>query len=271
VRILTFNVLADRADWNRRSRVVRSGLRTLDADLVALQETVIRPGRDQVAELLGAGYHVVHGDMREADGTGMSLASRWPIRRSWQRALPTSSRVRAEEFSHQLMAVLVDAPALGRVLLASPKPTFRLGHEVEREVMSVAAAGVIEQIAEECGAEHVVCAGDFDAVPESSSMRFWRGLQSLQDTSVAYVDVLELVHGSAAAGMSTFDPHRNSLVDPSWRTGPPRRIDYVLVRCGPKGPSLHAKEARVVLDKPVNGVWPSDHFGVFAMLGEPPG
>lgn len=217
MRVLTFNVLADRADWRSRSSVVRSGLQDLDADLLALQETVVRPGRDQVAELLGDGHHVVHSQLREDDGIGMSLVSRWPVLRSWQRPLPTSSRVPVEEFSHQLMAVLVEAPALGRVFFASPKPTFRFGHEVEREVMSVAAVGAIEQIARDCGAEHVVCAGDFDAVPESSSMRYWRGLQSLQDASVAYVDVLELVHGPAAAGLSTFDPHRRYMAERSLR------------------------------------------------------
>jgi hypothetical protein len=102
-------------------------------------------------------------------------------------------------------------------------------------------------------------------------MRFWRGLQSLEDTSVAYVDVLEHVHGQAADGMSTFDPGRNPLVDLSWRTGPPRRIDYVLVRCGPKGPTLQVADARVVLDQPVGGVWPSDHFGVLCVLDQLPG
>jgi endonuclease/exonuclease/phosphatase family metal-dependent hydrolase len=178
--------------------------------------------------------------------------------------------VPAEEFSHQLIAVLVDAP-LGRVILTSPKPTFRFGHEAEREVMSVAAARAIEELAQDNSAEHVVCAGDFDAVPESSTMRFWRGLQSLHDTSVAYLDVLEHVHGPAAASMSTFDPHRNPLVDPSWRTGPARRIDHVLVRCGPRGPTLQVLDARVVLDQPAAGVWPSDHFGVLSVLGKPPG
>jgi endonuclease/exonuclease/phosphatase family metal-dependent hydrolase len=168
------------------------------------------------------------------------------------------------------MAVAVDAPALGRVLLASPKPTFRFGHELEREVMSVAAARAIEEIARESGAEHVVCAGDFDAVPESSSMRFWRGLQSLQDTSVAYLDVIECIHGPGSADLPTFDPRRNPLVHSSWRAGPPRRIDHILVRSGAKGPTLQVSDARVVLDQPVAGVWPSDHYGVLAVLGTAP-
>lgn len=227
MRVLTFNVLADRADWRSRSSVVRSGLQDLDADLLALQETVVRPGRDQVAELLGDGHHVVHSQLREDDGIGMSLVSRWPVLRSWQRPLPTSSRVPVEEFSHQLMAVLVEAPALGRVFFASPKPTFRFGHEVEREVMSVAAVGAIEQIARDCGAEHVVCAGDFDAVPESSSMRYWRGCSRCRTRA--------------------------------WRTSTSWSSCMV-------PPPLVCRRSTLTA-----GIWPSDHFGVLAVLSRPAG
>jgi endonuclease/exonuclease/phosphatase family metal-dependent hydrolase len=269
MRILTLNLLAELQDWPARAEILRSGLRTLDADILALQETVVRPGHDQVADLLSEDYHVVHGAIREVDGTGMSIASRWPIRDSWDGALPRSARIPEEEFCHQLLAVLVEPPDMGPVLVASPKPTFRVGHEVERETMTVVAARAVEDVLEECHAAHVVLASDFDGVPDSASMRFWRGLQSLGGFSVAYADALEVVHGATAAGMWTFDPQRNALVSAQWRTGLPRQIDHVLVRCGPKGPTLEIRDARVVLDEPVGGVWASDHFGVLATLAEP--
>jgi hypothetical protein len=45
---------------------------------------------------------------------------------------------------------------------------------------------------------------------------------------------------------------------------PSRRIDYIYVR----GPGKHLCgepiEARLALDTPVDGVWPSDHFAVVA-------
>ncbi|MGW0474953.1 hypothetical protein [Streptomyces coeruleorubidus] len=53
-----------------------------------------------------------------------------------------------------------------------------------------------------------------------------------------------------------------------------RRIDYILLRCGPHGPTLHASSCRRVLVRPVNGVYASDHYGLVADLtlpGHPPG
>ena len=48
-----------------------------------------------------------------------------------------------------------------------------------------------------------------------------------------------------------------------------RRIDYVLVRSGVHGPSLDVTACDLVLDRPVDGVWASDHFGVLAELAVP--
>src|SRR4029453_16030231 len=95
----------------------------------------------------------------------------------------------------------------------------------------------------------------------SSSIRFWTGKQSLDGTSVAYRD--------ATDSQDTFTPD-NPLVtagEMALETG--RRIDYVMVRCGIHGPSLAVTGARRVFDRPVDGVWPSDHFGVLADLAVP--
>jgi hypothetical protein len=38
-------------------------------------------GYDQVADLLGVGYHLAHQRDRATDGSGCSIASRWPLQR----------------------------------------------------------------------------------------------------------------------------------------------------------------------------------------------
>jgi endonuclease/exonuclease/phosphatase family metal-dependent hydrolase len=48
-----------------------------------------------------------------------------------------------------------------------------------------------------------------------------------------------------------------------------RRIDYVLVRSGVHGPTLQVRSCDRILDRPVDGVWASDHFGVVADLAIP--
>jgi endonuclease/exonuclease/phosphatase family metal-dependent hydrolase len=61
---------------------------------------------------------------------------------------------------------------------------------------------------------------------------------------------------------------RNAFTNP-WHE-PDRRIDYVFV--GPPGPGGlgRVERCRVVCNRPVRGVWPSDHFGVFAELRDRP-
>jgi endonuclease/exonuclease/phosphatase family metal-dependent hydrolase len=54
VRILTLNLLSpEHAEWERRRPVLQAGIRQLQRDLVALQETVRGNGYDQAAEPLG--------------------------------------------------------------------------------------------------------------------------------------------------------------------------------------------------------------------------
>ncbi len=46
---------------------------------------------------------------------------------------------------------------------------------------------------------YVVLAGDLDATPDAASVRFWRGLRFLGDTSVCYQDAWESTHPGSQA------------------------------------------------------------------------
>jgi endonuclease/exonuclease/phosphatase family metal-dependent hydrolase len=104
-----------------------------------------------------------------------------------------------------------------------------------------------------------VLLGDFNADPDSDEMRFLRGLTTLGGTSVYFADCWSAT-GSEGPGF-TYD-RRNPYALRSRE--PSRRIDYAYVR----GPGKHLcgepLRARVVLDEAVDGVWPSDHFGLVA-------
>ena len=58
------------------------------------------------------------------------------------------------------------------------------------------------------------------------------------------------------------------VADGSWPLERGRRIDYLFVRCGGDGhgPTLDVRSCRRLFDRPVDGVRPSDHFGVTADL-----
>jgi endonuclease/exonuclease/phosphatase family metal-dependent hydrolase len=258
---------ADRpAAWTDRQTVLAQGLRALDPDLAVLQEAIRHEAYDQVTDLLGPGYQVAHQTRREADGSGVSIASRWPLAEVQELDLQVSPRT-AGFPAVALVAEVEAPPPFGRLLLVNHKPNFELALEHERELQAVATAGLVERLA--AGRElHVVVAGDFDAPPEAASMRFWRGRQSLGGTSVCYRDAWEHVNGDDPG--HTFTPETPLIADGTWPLERGRRIDYVLVRCRDHGPSLEITACARTFDRPVDGVWGSDHFGVVADLAPAP-
>ena len=254
------------AAWSDRRAVLAEGLRALDPDLAAFQEAIHHDDYDQVPDLLGPGYHVAHQTRREADGSGISLASRWPLGEVHELDLQLTPRTR-DFLSVALVAEVQAPPPVGALLFVNHKPNFELHLEHERGLQAVATAGLVERLV--AGRElHVVVAGDFDAVPDSASMRFWRGLQGLGDTSVCYRDAWEHTHPGEPG--HTFSPENPLVADGTWPLDRGRRIDHVLVRCAEHGPSLDITACTRAFDQPVDGVWASDHYGVVADLALAP-
>jgi endonuclease/exonuclease/phosphatase family metal-dependent hydrolase len=60
------------------------------------------------------------------------------------------------------------------------------------------------------------------------------------------------------------------VAEGTWPLERGRRIDHVLVRCAEHGPSLDITACARLFDRPVEGVWASDHFGVVADLAVAP-
>jgi endonuclease/exonuclease/phosphatase family metal-dependent hydrolase len=262
LRVLTLNVWGRGGVWADRRQVLIDGLRELRPDLLALQETIRTDDYDQVADLLGPGFHVVHQLARHATGMGVSIASRWPV--GEVRELDLHLTPRTDDFPCTTLAAEVQAPSpIGAVLFVNHFPSWQLAFEREREVQAVAAARLVDEMV---GARdmHVVLAGDLDAHPDASSIRFWTGLHALDGTSVCYRDAWESAHPDEPG--HTFTPE-NPLVRDAARDWPYRRIDYILVRCGEHdGSTLAIERCELAFDDPIDGVWASDHFGVVADL-----
>ncbi|NEE00388.1 endonuclease/exonuclease/phosphatase family protein [Phytoactinopolyspora halotolerans] len=266
IRLATLNWWSRHGDWPRRREVLRDGFDALAPDLVALQESVVTDDYDQVVDVFGDRYHVVHQKRRHADGTGCSIVSRWPPVNTWELDLCVTARVDPGDFVGCATAIEVETP-LGPLLFVNHKPSWRVHLERERELQAVTTARFIEDLAGDRGL-HVVVAGDMDARPETSSMRFWTGRQSLDGLSVAYQDAWEFAH--PGEGGETFTPD-NPLIDAesTWSRIPARRIDYILVRCDERGPTLPIGSCERTFDEPVDGIWASDHFGVVVTVLAP--
>ena len=94
--------------------------------------------------------------------------------------------------------------------------------------------------------------------------RFLTGLASLGGRSTFYWDAWRAA-GDGGPGLTWSDRNLHAAAEHE----PERRIDYVLSRL--RGTTGHGRplECRVVGDTPVDGVWPTDHFGVLAVQATP--
>ena len=186
VRVATLNVWGRHGDWPRRREVLRGGFEALQPDFVALQETVVAGEYDQVVDLFDHEVHVLHQSQRTSDGTGRSIVSRSTPVEVVEIDLCVTARVDPHDFVGRSTVARFDTSE-GPVVVVNHKPSWRLGLEHERQLQAVRAAAFLE---EHVGDEdvHVVVAGDFDARPESASLRFWTGRQALEGMSVHYQD-----------------------------------------------------------------------------------
>lgn len=263
LRIATLNCWGMRGSWEDRLPVFRREFERLDADVVTLQETILTDAYDQARAMLGPGYHLVQQRDREVDGQGVTTASRWPVRRSLE--VDTHLTPRTAGFASTcLVAELEAPPPYGRVWVANHFPDWRLDHEHERTLQAVAAARALEGLRREAPG-HVIVAGDLDADPDATSIRFWTGRHPLDGLSVCYRDAWESHHPDRAG--HTYVPSNPNSADWDW---PFRRIDYVLVGCGDHGgPTLRVADCELTFNTARTSV--SDHYGLLATLLLPPG
>jgi endonuclease/exonuclease/phosphatase family metal-dependent hydrolase len=268
VRVATLNLWSVGGVWDGRRDVLRDGFREVQPDLIAFQEVYKTKDRDTVAEILDGGFHVVHQTTGLlGDGNCAAIASRWPLTEVHE--LDQQLTPRTADFPVTTMIAELDVPDVGPLFFVNHLPSWKAQLEHERELQTVAAARWIEERLPEQPA-HVVLAGDFDAVPDAASIRFLRGLQSLEGTSVSYRDAWETAHPREDGHTFTL---RNPLMmeESDVVQERSRRIDYIFVRADEHGPTLAISSCELIFDQPVDGVWASDHVGLVADLSATPG
>jgi endonuclease/exonuclease/phosphatase family metal-dependent hydrolase len=270
LRVVTLNV------WNRQGDPKRTGLinlelRRLAPDLVSFQEVFKSPDHSQLDELIhDTGLHGTHqADVLRtvpphADRFGGSaVATRWPHRVEEVLDLRMSD---ANDVPWCSLAVTVPLPGEGDLLFIAAATLWRLSAESARERQVVALTDL--------DARHrqplpTIIAGDFNATPDAASIRYLTGLQSLGGRSVKYHDAWEVAGEGQGDTWSIDNPNAQSEIgrivrQPRHR----RRVDYVFVGSWDAHPEANCEvqAASLAFDLAVDGIWPSDHFGVVADL-----
>ncbi len=267
LRVATWNVWWRHGDPERRAPAILATLRELDADVVALQE-VWWHAEGSFADELAAelGMHVALRPSRdpsswgsalsgtEAYGIGNAVLARGPLGEPAVGSLPTPSR---EGAGRMFLDVVVATPAGScRVvtvhLTSSPESALRC--EQVRAVAAHVAAAPRSELPP-------IVLGDFNAEAESDEMRLLEGL--LTAPAEPGLLLINTRRWAAAPDAPTWNPVNPHVA----ATGsPPVRIDHLLVGLGRGTVPVRVEHSAVFGDRPVDGVWPSDHAGVVVDL-----
>lgn len=270
VRVVTINVQTDEGD-PRRAALLNRELRELEPDLLALQEVLHEPGREQLGGLLdGTGLEGTH--QAQVMGYtppfadrygGSALATRWPHRIVEVLDLRLAD---APDVPWCTLAARVELPGEGDLLFIAATTSWRLDAEAARERQAVAISDL--------DARHrtqlpTIIAGDLNATPDASSIRYLTGRQAISGRSVHYHDAWEVAGDGPGHTWTVDNPNARAEIEQIVRQPEHRRrIDYVLTGSWHAHPESRCeiRAARVAFDEPTDGIWPSDHYGLVVDL-----
>jgi endonuclease/exonuclease/phosphatase family metal-dependent hydrolase len=264
--VLSLNLWHDAGPYPERVERIREWIDRLNPDLIGFQEVYRGDDRHQAVEILGdRGYHIDYGRagaFREID-FGNAVATRWPIRERAELKLPESG----DGETRAALAVELESP-FGPLCFTVTHLNWTFEHGAVRERQVVALCDFV-LARHRAGGFPAIVAGDFNAEPESDEIRYMTGLHSIGGRSVYFNDAWRVAPALAGvAGAAREDGMTWSNRNPYARAvfEPDRRIDYIFTGM-PRHDGVGAVEqCRVVCNEEKGGVWPSDHFGVYAEL-----
>lgn len=257
MRFVTLNLWGERGPVERRIPMAIEGLRALGADVVALQEVREIPGRlPNLAETIAAGLgmgHVFAPAMEWGGGLeGVALLTKSPLADVVSRELPGAR----EALRRRVLAGRVTS-AEGTVRVATTHLDYQLGDGLEREKQVLAIDAILAERTDEVR----VLLGDLNATPDSDEVRFLCGKTTLGGRRTFFQDAWALHHGDAAGHTWAKE---NAFTAQMKYLQPGRRIDYVLVSAEERDGRGEVLSCEIAMDRPTDGVWPSDHYALVA-------
>ena len=265
MRIATWNLWGRYGPWEARLPVIVENLRTIDADVVALQEVWEDDTRNQARELASAlGYtEPVYAHNLERDGvrSGNAVMSRWPVVSHEVRTLPRRGAHDAvdEEGEERLCLFAdVDGPR-GRIQMFCAHLSWQSDHSAIRQAQVADICGFVRE--KRTWSFPPVLCGDLNADPTSDEIRILTGRAASPVPGVVFRDAWEAA-GNSDPGYTwaNRNPFAASTLDLE------RRIDHVMVGQPLLGGVGHVLEARVAGDLALDGMWGSDHLAVVVEL-----
>ncbi len=258
LRVLSWNLWGQFGPWEQRAPAIVATVAALDPDVACLQEVWSAPDgsmADAVAERLGA-HHVYASNDDGPVHSGNAIVSRWPIVRTEWRPLPTGGE---PDERRLVLFAEIEGPR-GAVQVFCTHLNWRFDHSTVRQAQVQAIGALVE----ECKPREYppILAGDMNAAPDSDEIRMLTGRTGVVAPRLVFHDAWEVAGGSESAGMTWSNANPYAALD----LEPSRRIDYVFAGWPKRGGLGHVVRAEVVGTGAVDGVVPSDHYGVLAEL-----
>ncbi|GAA2595646.1 endonuclease/exonuclease/phosphatase family protein [Actinomadura fulvescens] len=261
VRVVTWNVWSRYGPWRDRERAILDVLKAAGGDLVVLNEAWESRDDTQAERLkhaLGLPHHAFRGSPEDgsADGgmSGVLILSRWPLARVGRQ------RLGDQEGWDSGLAVYAraDGPR-GPLHVFGVGLGWKLGHSVQRQGQLRDLGSYVRKLAD-TSAPVVLC-GDFNAGPDSDEIRMLTGRTAVSAPGLVFYDAWELAgDGTPGHTWANANPWARPVLFPD------RRIDYVFSAWPRAGGAGHPVRCELVGTEPVDGVLPSDHYGVLADL-----
>jgi endonuclease/exonuclease/phosphatase family metal-dependent hydrolase len=260
MRVLTLNIWNLSGDWRARRGAIVAVIQRGEPDVVCLQEVVESQRGNQaqwLAETLG-GWPMAFAGARYAQVEGVrfgnAILSRQPIEATGRTDLP------GQPDEQEVQRVVLHART-GGVDVYCTHLAWQLHDAALREQQVRALVRFVEQTSDPDAVLGPVVAGDFNAEPDATAIRYLCGLATLDGTSTYFQDAWRLA-GDGGPGLTWSNANPHAALDAE----PDRRLDYIFSGFRGRSAAGRPVACRVVADAPVDGVWPTDHFGVLADL-----
>ncbi len=261
MRVLSWNLWWRFGPWEARRPAIAATLARLDADVVCLQEVWEDAEICFAAELAKPlGFHHAYGTRMDLAGVnfGNAILSRWPITGSEVLHLPAPDD--ANEMRTCVRAD-IDGPR-GALQVFSTHLNWRFDQShIRQDQVRAICAFIARSRADGGHSFPPILGGDFNADPDSDEMRMLTGRSATPEPKLVFHDAWEVAgEGSDGTTWSNDNPYAKLDLEPD------RRIDYLLAGWPKAGGAGHVTKCTVECTEPVDGIVPSDHYGVLAEL-----
>ncbi|MGJ7902557.1 endonuclease/exonuclease/phosphatase family protein [Lysobacter sp. 1R34A] len=243
VTVLSFNLWHDKGDWPRRRAMIVAEIARLKPDVIALQEVLQREGLRNQAE-----------DLAAALGYRAQFVSVDPPAAARRYGNAILTRKRAETRQMRKLEPLDDYRTAVHARLRPGSPGTRIdvyathlhNDRTGGAVRARQVSSLLNFIDATAQGAYVIVAGDFNSEADSPE---------LQTLAARYRDAYGAAHPEASGDIAA-----HTTLNPAYL--PAQRIDHVFY--DPVGFEL--VDARIVLNRSRDGIWPSDHFGLLVTL-----